>query len=112
MENYLGKVLNAFIVSSGRKVKNGTYITFETNVNITIGKYIDVIFEEKIHHFETLDISIKGDNLMVDACEIGYYATKFDNINDFDLRKLIDSDIYLVDDAEQIKKIREQSCWC
>ena len=112
MENYLGKVIDAVIVSSGRRVENGTYIIFETNVNVTIGKYVDMKYNNSIHNFEILDISIKGDNLIVDACEVGYYATKFEKIKDFDLRKLIDSDIYLVDDDEQIKKIREQSCWC
>ena len=112
MENKIGNISNAFIVSSGRKVKNGTYVTFETNVNMTIGKYIDMKYGDRIHHFEILDISINGLNLIVDACEVGYYATKFDNMKDFDLRKLIDSDIYLVDDVEQIKKINEQSCWC
>jgi len=112
MENYLGKVIDAVIVSSGRKVKKGTYITFETNVNITIGKYIDVIFDNKTHHFETKDISIKGENLIVDACEVGYYATKFDNMKDFDLRNLIGSEVSLVTDDEKIKKINEQSGWC
>jgi len=112
MENYLGKILDASIVSSGRKVKNGTYITFETHVNITIGQYVDIVFDNKIHHFEVKDISIKDVKLVVDACEIGYYATKFDNDKNFDLRKLIDVDIVLITDNDKIKKIKEESCWC
>ena len=112
MKNNLGKVIDALMVSSGRKVKNGTYITFETIVNVSIGNYVDIEFNNDMHHFEIMDISIKGENLLVDARESGYYARKFDNIKDFDLRKLIGSDIYLVDDVEQIKKIKEQSCWC
>ena len=112
MENYLGKILDASIVSSGRKVKNGTYITFETHVNITIGQYVDIVFDNKIHHFEVKDISIKGVKLSVDACEVGYYASRFDNNKDFDLRKLIDIDVVFVTDIDKIREIQQETCWC
>jgi len=111
MENKIGKVSNAFIVSSGRRVKNGTYITFETNVNVIIGNYVDIKVDNKIHCFEVMDISIKSKDLSVDACEVGYYS-KFDSMKDFDLRNLIDIDVYKITDTERINKIQKESCYC
>lgn len=115
MENYLGKVIDvvidAVIVSSGRKVKNGTYITFETNVNMTIGNYVDIKVDNRMHYFEVKDISIKGKDLSVDACEVGYYS-KFDSMKDFDLRNLIDIDVCKITDIEKIRTIQKESCYC
>ncbi len=108
------KITNAQLISSDKRarISGGVYIYFTSKENTIKGSNIELKFEDTKHYFEITDISINGENLEVKAREVGYWAKKFDNKSDFDLRKLIGLELSKVDDHETILKIREMSCWC
>lgn len=110
----LMKITNAQLVSSDKRarISGGVYIDYTSKENVVKGSNIELEFEATKHYFEVTDISIKGENLEVKAKEVGYWAKKFDNKSDFDLRKLIGLELSKVEDTETISKISEMSCWC
>ena len=89
-----------------------TFITFDSMENLTMGTYLSIMYENKKHYFQINKISVYCDTLMITAKEVGYFASNFRKMPDFDLRKLVDLDITVITDDESIKKIREMSCWC
>lgn len=113
-ENEIGFVTDAKILSGDRKARIGAglYITFEISGNISKGQYVNLIHEGKGHSFEVTDIVISGENLSVDAKEIGYWASKLDRQKDLDLRSLLKLPLTLITDDKRIKDIYTQSCWC
>jgi predicted nuclease of restriction endonuclease-like RecB superfamily len=110
----LMKITNAQLISSDKRarISGGVYIHYTSKENAIKGSNIELEFEDTKHYFEITDISINGENLEVKAKEVGYWAKKFDNKSDFDLRKLIGLELSKVDDTETISKIRKMSCWC
>lgn len=108
------KIRNAKVVSPDKraKVSGGLYIHFVSAENLTNGQNVKVLFEDKPHYFEVSDISITGNDLNVEAKEVGYWANFFDKNKDFDLRKIIGLDVEIVADKETLAKIQEMSCWC
>ena len=113
MENLM-KITNAQLISSDKRtrINGGVYIDYTSVENVIKGSNIELDYENEKYYFEVTDISINGENLEVKAKEVGYWAKKFDNKSDFDLRKLIGLELSRIEDAESISKIREMSCWC
>lgn len=107
-------IKDAKIVSSDKRarVRGGVYVTFLTASNMVKGDTLEMDFENSKHYFEVSDISISGENLDVSAREVGYWARKFDNKKDFDLRKLIGVPVTPVTDSETLKNVNEMSRWC
>lgn len=108
------KVTNAQLVSSNKRarISGGVYIDYISKENAVKGSNIKLEFENSNHYFEVTDVSINGENLNVTAREVGYWATKFDEKSDFDLRKLIGLELSKIEDSKTIAKIHEMSCWC
>ena len=106
------EVLNARLVSGSRGVSGGVYIDYVSKDNVIKGSYVEVTYEGKTHYFEAKDIATEGENLKVTACEVGYYAHKFDEMPNLDIRSIIGLAVSRVDDPSAISKIREASCWC
>jgi uncharacterized cupredoxin-like copper-binding protein len=91
----------------------GTVITFITDDNVIRDNKVKVVFETKTHYFNVENIQITDDNkLLVEANEVGYWATKFDRDPKFDLRSLTGFDISLIEDKTLLSKIDDMSCWC
>lgn len=113
MENLM-KITNVQLISSDKRarISGGVYIDYTSRENVIKGSNVELEFEHTKHYFEVTDISINGENLEVKAREVGYWAKKFDNKSDFDLRKLIGLELSKVENTETISKIREMSCWC
>lgn len=107
-EQIIGKIKTSQIQG-----KKGCIITFITNDNVITGNNVSIKFENKTHYFEVSDIKITDDNkLLVEANEVGYWATKLGRKSDFDLRTLTNVDISLITDKALLSKINEMSCWC
>lgn len=113
MENIMN-ITNAQLVSTDRRarISGGVYIEYISKDNVIKGSYVELVYENTKHYFEVTDISINGENLEVKAKEVGYWATKFDNKSDFDLRNIIGLNLLKIDNSETISKIIEMSCWC
>ena len=94
------------------RVSGGTYITFISNDAISKGAYVDIVVENKTHHFEVADVKIIGKYLSVDAREVGYWARKIEKKDNFDLRTLLGLEIVIVTDDKEKKQIYTESCWC
>lgn len=108
------KITNAQLVSDNKRARiiGGVYINYISNDNVIKGSNVQLEFEGIIHYFEVTDISINGNFLEIKAKEVGYWAKKFDNKQNFDLRNLIGLELSKVEDANTILKIHEMSCWC
>lgn len=108
------KITNANVISFNKvaKLSGGLYVNFTSSENLTKGQKLKLLFEEKPHYFEVSYISINGNNLEITAIEVGYWASKFDNIKDVDLRKIIGLDLEIITDEETVSKINQMSCWC
>lgn len=108
------KVINAEIVTANRrdKIKGGTYIDYISSDNVIKGAIVDIRHNDRIHHFEVTDIIIDNQNLKVTAIETGYWARKFDQDKEFDLRHLIGLEVVRVDEEERLIQIRKESCYC
>ncbi len=109
------KIKNAEIISSDKRtrIRGGVYIHYTSKENVIKGTKIGVTYEDVTHYFETTDIVIDNDNnLYIKAIEVGYWGTKFERCENFDLRKLINLDVQTISDKEIISKINEMSCWC
>lgn len=108
------KITNAQLISTNKRarIRGGVYIDYISKENAVKGSNIKLEFENKNHYFEVTDILINGELLEVKAREVGYWATKFDNKSDFDLRKLIGLEVSKIEDTKTISKIHEMSCWC
>jgi hypothetical protein len=94
------------------KVRGGTYITFLSKDTIDKGTYVDIVVENKTHHFEVSSVEIKGDYLSIDAREVGYWARKIEKKDNFDLRTLLGIDVTVVTDEKEKQQIYTESCWC
>lgn len=114
MENQIGVVSDAKILSGDRRagVSSGTYITLITEENVTKGQMLEIFLDKERHNFEVTDISITEGKLSIDAREVGYWARKIDRKKDFDLRSLLGVEVTVVTDAEKLKQINTESCWC
>lgn len=96
-----------------RRQVSGCIISFVSQDNIKIGTKLELPFENKSHYFEVDGQSITERNaLKITAHEVGYYATKFDRNEDFDVRSLIGAEVETVTDPAVISKINEMSSWC
>jgi hypothetical protein len=111
-------VLSAEIVR-----RQGATIKFTTTHKVKEGDLFlinDIIADmvnmtEKIdkHYFQAKGIAVTDNGLLkIDATETGYYAHKFDNKQDFDLRTIIGLPVIPIVDEETIKKVHEAACWC
>jgi len=86
---------------------------FITDDNIISGDMVLIKFEDNKHYFEVKNIEITDDyKLLVEANEVGYWATKFDNKENFDLRSLTGIGVTLIKDKVTLSKIDDMSCWC
>lgn len=94
------------------RINGGVHIEFVSKENVIKGSNFEITHENHKHYFEVTDISIEGDDLSVKAKEVGYWAKKFDQKKDLDLRNLIGLPINSVEDQETVLKIREMSLWC
>ena len=116
----LMKVTNAELVSFNKRLRisGGVYIKYVSSENVVKGSLVKVEYNNYLlmlnpdHYFEVTDVKIDGSNLEVTAKEVGYWAKKFDKIEDFDLRRLIGLEVINVSDSETISKVREMSLWC
>ena len=108
------EVINARLVSADRRarVNGGVYIEFISEDNIVKDANVELTYKNGCHYFNVTDIEIEGKNLKVKAVEVGYYASKFDHKENFDLREIIGLPIMPVTDPKTISKIFEMSCWC
>lgn len=113
-QKLLGSISNAEIISTDKRTRTrgGTYISFLTDATIKKGDKLDIVIENKDHHFEVMEITIAGSELSIKALEVGYWATLLDRKNSFDLRSLIGLPVTLVEDKTKLAKIHEESCWC
>ncbi len=119
MEKILGKVKDAKVLKAtiDRRTKrmsglNGLTIEFETDHTITDSTVIELLYNGERKPFNVREVEIAGNKLLGRAVECGYWAQKLDRKEDLDLRTLIDCEVELVDDAERLKQIRTESCWC
>lgn len=126
----LMKVTNAELVSFNKRLRisGGVYIKYVSSENVSKGSLVKIEYNSLLmlnpdHYFEVTDVKIDGNlqsrflpeqnnNLEVTAKEVGYWAKKFDKIEDFDLRRLIGLEVINVSDSETISKVREMSLWC
>ena len=115
----LGKVKDAkiLVATRDRKTKrisplNGLVIEFETDKTISDSTVVYLVYDGKFEPFNVKEIEISGDKLIGRAVETGYWAHFLSRNKDLDLRKIIGCDVELVDNAEQLKNIYEQSLWC
>jgi uncharacterized cupredoxin-like copper-binding protein len=93
--------------------KDGCVITFITDENVVYEDKVMINFEDKTHYFEVNDIKITDDNkLLVEANEVGYWASKFDKKENFDLRSLTGVNVKIIKDKSVLSKINEMSLWC
>jgi hypothetical protein len=107
-EKIIGSIKTAKI-----QEKFGCVIIFITDDNVIKEDNVMINFEEHYHYFEVKDIEITDDNkLLVEAYEVGYWATKFDKNEEFDLRSLTDISVALIKDRVTLSKINDMSCWC
>lgn len=108
------KITNSQLVSSDKRarISGGVYIDYTSKENIIKGSNVEIEFEETKHYLEVTDISINGENLEIKVKEFGYWAEKFDNKSDFDLRKLIGLELTKIENPVIISKIREMSYLC
>lgn len=108
------QITHAQLLSSDKvaKISGGMYINYTSKDNVTIGSNIELEFEATKHYFEVTIVSANGENLEITAKEVGYWATKFDNKRDLDLRKLIGLKLSKIEDDKTISKIVEMSSWC
>lgn len=111
MEN---KIYNAAIgirYNDSRKRSTGyntAIINFKIAENVLNGQMI----KQDNHYFEIHAINIDENNLLdVEAHEIGYYSM-YHKQKDFDIRNLIDYDVTIVTDLEEIKRVKQESCFC
>ncbi len=114
MENKIGVVTDANIVSSDRRarVSGGLYITFETPNNMVKDNVISIVVDDKTKTFQVTSVSIKGENLLVEAKEYGYWANKLSRDKNLDLRRLINLEVFSITDEARLKELYTQSCWC
>lgn len=119
----LGKVTDAKILKAERDRRSkrksgldGLVVEFETSENLKDGDLVNINHnhseKSKWQTFQVREIEAKGDNLLIRATEIGYFATFLSREEDLDLRKLIGSNVELIVDEEHIKSTRESSYWC
>jgi predicted nuclease of restriction endonuclease-like RecB superfamily len=93
--------------------EDGCVIIFITDDNVVYEDKVMINFEDEQHYFEVNDIKITDDNkLLVEANEVGYWASKFNKKKNFDLRSLSGIDILLVKDKSVLSKIDEMSLRC
>ena len=104
------KVIDAFIGTE--RTLRGLHIEFISVDNLKEGDIVDLTLDGKNHHFEIRKVEILGDDLKITAKETGYWATKLDREQNFDLRTLIGLEITPVTNPDTIKDIRIQACWC
>lgn len=114
----LGKITNASIQTASidkhrrKSGLDGLVIEFITDEPVKDGQLVEIIFGG-VMPFTIREVEITSNKkLLCKATESGYWATKLSRKKDLDIRTLIDIDVELVTDADRIKKINEESCWC
>lgn len=108
------KIENAEILSSDRKkkIRGGVYIEYTSKDNVVTGSNLEMVYEDKKHYFEVVDVSISGKDLAIKAKEVGYFANNFHQKPDFDIRTLVGKSLRKVEDKDTIAKIHEMNLWC
>lgn len=110
----IGIILGArFQPRQGIDSIDGCIITFLTSVNIQYYAYVMIELDKKKHWFIVSNLSTTNIKtvLKAEAHEVGRFAQKFEQQDDFDLRSLIDVDVKLVTDRKTIEKVRKDSKW-
>ena len=80
--------------------------------DISIGTTLSILYDEKEHYFEIININTDGiGTISVKAKEIAYWCNRFDHIK-VDIRNLLYKDIQKVTDDEKLKQIAKENCWC
>lgn len=108
------KVISAEITQTDKRnrVIGGLYITFNSKENVKQGDYMNLLYPEKSSPFKVVGVKVVGDLLEISAREAGYYAWKLEKLPNLDLRSLVGLEVLPITDENEIKKIKEQSCWC
>jgi co-chaperonin GroES (HSP10) len=108
------KVTNAQINETNRitRLVGGVYIDFSTKESMSTGTILALEKDGETHYFNVAQIRVEGDNLLVTAKEVGYWAKKFDQIENFDIRSLIGTDLTVITDKAMLAKVNKMSCWC
>jgi hypothetical protein len=99
-------------IISAKIIKGNLNINYISKENVKENDYIEAIYENSKHYFKVIEISINENLLEVTALEVGYWCTRFDNMVNFDLMKLIGLRLSTIEDHNMITKIYEMSCWC
>lgn len=94
------------------KEKFGCIIEFTTEQKVIIKDKFCIIFKDKEHYFEAIDIKVGGKDLIIKAKEVGYWGNYFNRMKDLDLRDLIALEVYPITREEKIAEINQQSGWC
>lgn len=105
------KIMNVLNVEIQEKIR--TTIEFISNESILIESKITINYKDEEHYFKVISIKTGEDRvLFIKAKEIGYWAKKFDRINNFDIRDLLGIDVELVTDKCKIEQINLETSWC
>lgn len=90
----------------------GCVITFDNQEHIDVGAVVSIQAGDKEHAFKIAEISTaEGGVLEFCAVEYGYWAEKIDNIEGFDLRKLLGLSVNIVTDKEELANLQRASCF-
>lgn len=101
------------IVTTGKINSNGSEIKFTTEDNVSIGSSFKMPVENRFHYYEATSVELgDNNNLIVTAKEVGYWARKLDRYPDFNLRNIVGLKVEQMTGIEELKKLREASCWC
>lgn len=107
------KVLTAEQVPSNKKERiiGGVYIEFETSENVNKDDYFKIKVNDKNYDFQAVGIKVNGENFLINAKEVGYWATTLES-NNVNLKSIIGSEVIAVTDESEKKDIYIRSCWC
>jgi len=101
------------IINVEMQEKIGTTIEFKSDTPISIKSNLNIDYNDRIHYFEVMSTRIGLMNeLIIKAREIGHYRTKFDRINNFDLREIIGLQVNIITDKDILRQIQIESGWC
>lgn len=86
-------------------------IYISTKIFIKKNSFLLLNYEGKKHYFNVKKITtLDADTIELEAEEVGYWSNFFDN--NFDIRELVYEKVSLIEDAETIKTIQSESCYC
>lgn len=101
-------------VGSTKGTRQGSmfYVEFETENILTIQDVLGLEYNEKKYYFEVVEIIANNvDKLKVKALNVGYYNL-FQKQKNFDIRMLLNKEIFIVEDENILKQIDKEKGYC